>query len=164
LSHFFQYSQESTERLGQALAKFNIPRVMSMSNLRCACDHVIHDWTNELPFKATLLKSIDQDAFFNWITSEIQSYFLAEQNGHAKQWLLDRGYGSDYFELQLNHGNVLHDHIHTHYLGKKRDVYECVNCGRIHIEMSDNHFITYSPDNGRYGKVLDAASNSGLPQ
>jgi hypothetical protein len=132
-----------------------------MSSYRCACDHVIRDGTNELPYKATLLKSIHEDAFFSWMTNEIQSYFLAEKCGQLKRWLLDRGYGDDYWALGLDHGNMLHDHIHTQHLMKKRDVYECINCGRIHIEMLDNRFISYSPDNKIYNKVLDAVPNPG---
>lgn len=116
-----------------------------MSRLLCTCGHVIHDHTSGLPYKASILKSVNQEDFFDWMTSEIQSYCVAAQAGEIKQWLLERRYGNDYFELGLDHGNVLHDHIHAHYLAKKRDMYECEKCGRIHIEKSDNQFVAYSP-------------------
>ncbi len=100
-----------------------------------------------------------KEEFFDWVVSETQSYVVAVQLGQVRQWLLGRGYGEDYADLQLDHGNVLHDHIHGYYLMRKRDVYECEGCGRIHIETTDNSFTAYAPDSGAIEHVLAPGAN-----
>jgi hypothetical protein len=117
-----------------------------MSKIGCQCGHVISDNMYIVPYKSSLLKDSDKVNFFDWVTGEIQSYVLAVQASTATQWLLDRGYGKDYVDLNLDHGNVLHDHIYSHYLGFNKDVYECEQCGRLHIQTKENLFSVYSPD------------------
>jgi hypothetical protein len=131
-----------------------------MSRLGCRCGHIIRDQTNSLPYKGSVLPDVRHDLFFNWVSHETQSYVAAALGGSADQWLLDKGYTPDYVALKLNHGEVLHDHIHTHYLDLKRDIYECEACGRIHMEtMSDNNFVSYMPDSGKFNAVLAEGSN-----
>ena len=125
-----------------------------MSKLGCICGYTIPDNTGGLPYKAALLKDARNEAFFDWVVSETQSYVVAAQLGQVRQWLLDKGYPEDYANLELDHGNVLHDHIHSHYLVNKRDVYECLGCGRIHIETTDNCFVAYAPDGKAVEHVL----------
>lgn len=118
-----------------------------MSRLLCVCGNLIRDQTDSLPYKASLLPDIDQIPFFDWLISETQSYVEAARKESVDGWLLDNGYGAEYVELKLPHGHILHDHIHTQYLDRKRDLYQCTNCGRVHIETSQpNIFASFSPD------------------
>ncbi|WP_211472809.1 hypothetical protein [Collimonas humicola] len=130
-----------------------------MSSLACTCGHIIRDITNNLPHRGSLFKGILQDNFFDWLIHETQSYVVAVQQDQVRQWLLEKGYGEDYANLCLDHGNVLHDHIHNRYLEIKRDVFECQACGRIHIETTDNQFASFTPeiknDNRIFAKTFD---------
>ncbi len=127
-----------------------------MSKLRCKCGHSISDNTNGLAYKASLLKDGENDKFFDWLTAETQSYVVAAQTGTVREWLAEKGYSTDYANLMLDHGNVLHDHIHSRWCLVKRDLYECEACGRIHIEAEDNVFASYASDNEKCNQILAA--------
>ncbi|AYZ63299.1 hypothetical protein EGY31_08710 [Burkholderia multivorans] len=126
-----------------------------MSKLGCQCGNVIRDNTHSLPYKAAILKDSFCERFTDWLVSELQSYVVAVEQGSVRSWLLSRGYTEDYLSLQLDHGNVLHDHLHTEFLGLMRTAYECTECGRLHVETaSDNLFVSYSPDSKKNNGVL----------
>jgi hypothetical protein len=126
-----------------------------MSKLGCPCGNIIRDHTSGLPYKASLLKDYLSENFWDWLVQEIQSYVTAAECGGIREWLLGRGYGEEYIALQLDHGNVLHDHIQSKYLYLKRDVYECSVCGRIHVETTeDNRFFAYVPASENKNGVL----------
>jgi len=127
-----------------------------MSKLGCACGHIIRDQTDGLPYKASLLRDTVLTTFFDWLAEETQSYVVATETGAVDAWLSARGYGAGYIALNLSHGQILHDHIHTQYILAKRDMYECTNCGRVHVETSQpNAFVSYSPDNLSKKGLLD---------
>jgi hypothetical protein len=126
-----------------------------MSKLGCPCGNTIRDGTSGLPHKASLLKDSLHESFSDWLVQEIQSYVTAVECRGVREWLMGRGYGEDFIALQLDHGNVLHDHIHTKYLCLKRDVYECHACGRIHVETKeDNMFVAYAPESRKKNGAL----------
>lgn len=126
-----------------------------MSKISCLCGNTIRDNTDSLPYKARILKDTAYGPFFDWLVSEVQSYVVAVEQGETSDWLVSRGYSSDYIGLQLDHGNVLHDHLHTRLHGLERTAYECTACGRLLIETAeDNRFETYAPASGRYGGIL----------
>ena len=125
-----------------------------MSKLRCVCGHVISDQSDGLSYKAAYLRNQLEADFFEWIVEETQSYVQAAQADEVDAWLNKRGYGREYLALNLSHGNVLHDHIHAKYLKLTRGAYECTECGRIHIERSENCFVSYLPENEKYNEVF----------
>lgn len=126
-----------------------------MSKLGCQCGNTIRDNTSGLSYKAALLKDSLCETFSDWLVQEIQSYVAAAECGGVREWLIGRGYREEYIALQLDHGNVLHDHIQSKYLCLKRDVYECPACGRVHIEKKeDNMFVVYAPDSGKNNGAL----------
>ena len=125
-----------------------------MSKLGCRCGHVIYDQTDSLPYKGYMLTDSDDTLFFDWLVEEAQSYVAAAQQGAIDQWLIDRGYSPDYRALKLNHGHILHDHIHQRYCTLRRDLYECEACGRVHVETTSNQFASYAPDNGMVNAVM----------
>jgi hypothetical protein len=118
-----------------------------MSKLLCTCGHTIRDNTSPLPYKAAFLKNVDCEPFSDWLVGEVQSYVTAAERGELHQWLLGRGYSEDYIALGLDHGNVLHDHIHARFIALRRTAYECPVCGRLHLEAAKhNLFVTYTAD------------------
>lgn len=134
-----------------------------MSKLACSCGQVIRDHGEPIAYKAALLRSAYSEKFFCWLAEETQSYIAAVQSDTTTQWLLSKGYKNDYVALKLNHGQVLHDHIFSHYIGLTRDVYECEKCGRLQVETSeDNRFVRYAPESGRNNAVL-APAQPGAP-
>ncbi|WP_406868402.1 hypothetical protein [Paraburkholderia fungorum] len=127
----------------------------AMSKLGCTCGNTIRDNTDGLPYKASLLKASFCEPFSDWLVSEIQSYVKAAEQGSIRAWLTSRGYSEDYISLQLDHGNVLHDHLHSKLLELTRTVYECSVCGRLHVETFENNtFVAYTPDTNRSNDVL----------
>jgi hypothetical protein len=130
-----------------------------MSSYRCKCGHVIADRTNDLPYKASLLKDQDRVQFFNWMTETLQSYALAIESGETIQWLSDQGYDKNYLELNLSHGDVLHDVICSAYLNIKKDIYECEGCGRLNVETINNQFLSYSSDTDLNNHVLSGSAD-----
>ena len=130
-----------------------------MSKLLCTCGNTIRDNTSSLPYKAAFLKDVDCEPFSDWFVGEIQSYVTAVEQGEVHRWLLDRGYSEEYIALGLDHGNLLHDHIHGQFIALRRTAYECTACGRLHMETAkDNSFVTYTP--GSAGKKAVFATKS----
>lgn len=127
-----------------------------MSRLGCKCGHIIRDHSDGLPYKASFLKDQQKEGFTDWMVRETQSYVVAAQTGSVKTWLLERGYNEEYINLQLSHGDIMHDHIYSKYLDLKRDLYECQNCGRLHVEISNDKFRAYFPDSGGRNEVFKA--------
>lgn len=148
--------------LSQHVRCFFTASLDAMSKLRCKCGHSISDNTNGLAYKASLLKDGENDKFFDWLTAETQSYVVAAQTGTVREWLAEKGYSTDYANLMLDHGNVLHDHIHGRWCLVKRDLYECEACGRIHIEAEDNVFASYASDNEKCSQILAATPSNGI--
>ncbi|KVF27372.1 hypothetical protein WJ07_00850 [Burkholderia vietnamiensis] len=129
--------------------------MITMSKLGCPCGNTIRDNTQGLPYKASLLKDLFCEPFTDWLVDELQSYVVAAEQGRVDAWLLDHGYSDEYLSLKLDHGNVLHDHLHSQFVGLMRAAYECTVCGRLLVEtVEDNSFIAYSPDTGKHNGVL----------
>lgn len=132
-----------------------------MSKLGCPCGNTIRDNTDGLSYKARLLKDSLCEPFSNWLVSELQSYVEASEQGNVHAWLASRRYTEDYISLELDHGNVLHDHLHSKFLEFERSVYECSVCGRLLVEsVKDNEFISYSPDTNKNNEVLASIPNT----
>jgi len=130
-----------------------------MSKLLCECGHVIQDHELGLNYKGGVISDEGFVDFFNWIVNEIQGYVVAVQAGETEKWLLSKGFGKDYVSLGLNHGNVLHDHLHAKFLDMKKDVYECTQCGRLHIERENNNFLSFSPEDKLFNGIFKIYSS-----
>jgi hypothetical protein len=125
-----------------------------MSRLRCECGYVIQDHNIGLDYKAEIISDVDIFYFFEWMTSEIQEYVTSVQMGETEKWMLSKGFGKDYVDLCLDHGNVLHDRLHSKFVEIKKDVYECVQCGRLHLERENQNFLSFSPKNKLFNDLF----------
>lgn len=132
-----------------------------MSKMQCKCGHIIRDQTDSLSYKASILKDELHERFFDWAAVELETYLQAALLGNVHDWLEERGYNDGYIALMLSHGNVLHDHLHSRYASLSRDMYECQQCGRLHVECIENdHFFSYAPDAELVHGVLSPRGNS----
>ncbi|ULU27708.1 hypothetical protein [Dyella terrae] len=130
---------------------------IEMSKLGCQCGNIIRDNTDSSPYKASIFKDVLCGSFTDWLVSEVQSYVVAVGKEGVRSWLLDRGYSDEYVSLQLDHGNVIHDHLCGRFNELSRTAYECLQCGRLHVETAvDNSFASYSPDTMRRNGVLSS--------
>lgn len=61
-----------------------------MAKIGCTCGHTIRDQTDSLPYKASLLRDVDRDPFFDWLIEETQSFVEAAQREAVGAWLIKR--------------------------------------------------------------------------
>lgn len=126
-----------------------------MSELRCACGHVICDEAERLPYKGAVMPDVHHESFYGWALKETLAYVAAVRGGRAETWLNERGYPDCYGSAAVSEGVVLHEHLQGQYSMLARRVFECVACGRIHVESEvDHQFISYMPDSGAAHQVL----------
>ena len=131
-----------------------------MARLGCECGYVIPDHELGLDYKARLISDKDFVDFADWFVNEVQGYVTAALNGNVRQWLLDNGYGEDYVNLNLDHGNIMHDHILLRkFFDIKKDVYECTKCGRLYVEGKNNDFFSYSPNSGSFNGAIKVSKD-----
>lgn len=123
-----------------------------MSKIGCKCGHVIRDQTDGIPYKASILRDVDYDKYWDFVGSEIQSYIEAMTAGNKDEWLLARGLSR--FGSSRSHGDILRKQLISHYFSLSKDAYECESCGRLHIESSRDRFLMYTPDSGRVNGIF----------
>lgn len=51
--------------------------------------------------------------------------------------------------------DYLFDLISTVDLKFRKDIYECVHCGRLWLQTAENNFKSYLPETGQYDAILD---------
>lgn len=126
-----------------------------MSRFACNYGKLISDNTDALPYKASMIADVNINPFFDWLQEATESFVAAARDGKVDAWQLAQGYPQEYVDLRLSHGAILHDHIHSRYIDITRDLYECTQCGRIHIERSaNNRLANFAPEDGMYQRVL----------
>ncbi|NBF12143.1 hypothetical protein [Pseudomonas sp. Fl4BN1] len=123
-----------------------------MSKFGCTCGHVIVDQTDNLPYKASLVRDGHEEALYDALTSLSKALLMAVEAGRLDE-LMDQTYGktswrpkvTEYIQDQFSSLNIAHSSC----------VYECQNCGRLWVECGrENRFVSYAPDSGRYQAVL----------
>ncbi|NNP71708.1 hypothetical protein A7P53_04395 [Acinetobacter defluvii] len=108
-----------------------------MSKLGCTCGHVIRDNTDDLPHKASFIP----DKLDYQILDEIQTRI---ENYKEKLNLGEKVYDDYLFDL-----------ISTVDLKFRKDIYECINCGRLWLQTASGNFISYLSETGKYEAILD---------
>ena len=118
-----------------------------MSKLGCPCGAIIIDQTTHMPNSGFILRDKCYYGFSEAPSQEITEYFAAKNEGNEADWMTQR-YGADYAELNLSANHVVEDIIDGHLLHSVLSIYQCENCGRVHIEdrAHRNFFMTFSPD------------------
>ena len=115
-----------------------------MGKIRCECEHVIVDQTDNLSYKGYILPDqlIDED--LTKLVNRIDSLFNAIQSNEKEEWLAEN-FLPDY-PKKLDLSSIISDIISVDLLAKTKDIFECENCGRILIEKKDRSFKIYKPE------------------
>jgi len=115
-----------------------------MSMLGCSCGKTIYDITDHLPYKGYAIADKEWFELFDLISTEVAGYIRARVAGMERQWL------ADYFRIDttMDDTELVHTIITRNFLHKKIDIYQCPNCGRVHIEHRDGSqvFERFTPD------------------
>ena len=126
--------------------------------LGCVCGHVISDITDNLPYKASFRLDVDEDAFYEKIMEGFRSFLQAiredRRNEWLKEWCSESGY-EGYVRLNLSDEDVFHDFLSGLLISCERTIYQCTECGRIHIELEDNTFYRFQAEDGQVHLMFD---------
>jgi hypothetical protein len=89
-----------------------------------------------------------------------QSLVEHASHGDLDGWLRLQGFGEGYPSNQ-SISDIFYDYLTSMRLRYSRDCYECTACGRLHMESptSPNSFVSYSPDRGSYGGILQSSTS-----
>ncbi|AWL28859.1 hypothetical protein DJ533_09905 [Acinetobacter defluvii] len=108
-----------------------------MSKLGCECGYVIRDNTDDLPHKASFIPDKLDYQMLDEIKTRIENY-------KEKLNLGEKVYDDYLFDL-----------ISTVDLKFRKDIYECINCGRLWLQTASGNFISYLSETGKYEAILD---------
>lgn len=125
-----------------------------MSKLACNCGHIIRDQTDQLPFKATVVRDQDEDRLLHRIGNAAVELLAAAKEGKLDQLLEDR-FGTTW---RPSFQDAVEEIVTRPYLEETSMAYECEMCGRLWINRKgSNEFLSYAPDSNQYEAVLMSA-------
>jgi hypothetical protein len=128
-----------------------------MSKLGCPCGATIRNTSDNLPYKAFFQVDMEREEIFSNIENIVSNYskHLAENGPGA--WSKTHGYPTN---IGVREQLLVTDHIDFSVIGRSRTLYECEVCGRIAVEMSENSFIFYHPDNEQVNRPFDRSAKA----
>lgn len=123
-----------------------------MSKLACLCGHIIVDQTDDLPYKAALLRDRHEERFFNETSLLANELLAAASTGHVDE-LLDRHYGTGPWRPRPT--EFFGDKFTSVFVSCISMVYECEGCGRLWLQkQGTNRFVSFTPDSGQCEAIL----------
>jgi hypothetical protein len=126
-----------------------------MSKIGCKCGHVIVDQNDSLPYKASLLRDQEEDAFWDELRREIAPLVAAAESGDKAA--IAKAYGA--LAPWVSAANALEDRISSIHASRQTTVYECQLCGRLLLEEAvGGRFVFYAPETGGYQGILSQES------
>lgn len=125
-----------------------------MSKLVCRCGHIIVDQTDDLPYKAALLREQHEEVFFSDASLLANELLTAASAGSVDE-LLERHYGRGGWRPRPT--EFFGDKFTSLYLASISTVYECECCGRLWVQKKGvNSFVCFTPESGRYESILSS--------
>lgn len=124
-----------------------------MSKLHCPCGHVIHDGTDNLPYKASVTPDANQSKFFDELEDALRRILETRSASDRERWLARFGFTAMY-PGNLPSATMAMDLLVSRLISLSKDCYECTECGRLHLQRRGNVFLSYAPDSGRYEGLL----------
>jgi hypothetical protein len=116
-----------------------------MSKIKCECGHVIVDQTDNLNYKGYILPDSQVEKLSIVLTESIDSLIEAIKSGKRAEWIREN-FGKEY-PGDLNDSSMIHDLMTHQLVNTTQDIYECVNCRRILIQLGQTReFKIFSPD------------------
>ena len=119
-----------------------------MSKLGCVCGHIISDITDSLPYKAFFCSDVDDFDLWEKIMEGFRTFAKAICEDRRREWLLEHDFEECYVKLNLPDEEIFHDFLLGLIVLCGRHIYQCTECGRIHIEREDNTFYRFKPEDG----------------
>ena len=125
-----------------------------MSNVKCACGHVIRDQDDGLAFKARLLADEDEECFWDGLSRALASLVAAIRDGGREEWIADH-FGPEY-PRDVDDAGLISDFMSSHAARLLRCAYQCEHCGRLLLEeLKDaNRFRFFVPADERKANIL----------
>ncbi len=124
-----------------------------MSKLRCLCDHIIVDQSDNLPYKAYFVPDEDIDNDVDLFVAQLTALLTAHERGEPKT--SSHGQPENDYPLDEDTQDALYAAIGGMIYRSGRLVYECENCGRVwvqkHEEYDKNVFACYVPEGKERG-------------
>lgn len=127
-----------------------------MSKLGCTCGNVIRDQTDDLPYKSYIRDDEDVQKPIELLADMLSQYWEAWQRGQEAEFVrqveLAGGATEEWADVVVRQlakqslSQVLADLIFPFWNNYDRAIYECEDCGRLWVEMDDNHFVSYLPE------------------
>lgn len=125
-----------------------------MSKLACHCGHIIRDQSDQLPFKATVIRDRDEGRLLEKIGEAAVDLVAAAKEGNIDQLIANR-FGPNW---RPSFRVAVEEIVTQPYTGEISIAYECEACGRLWLNRKgSNAFLSYSPDSNRYEGVLSPA-------
>jgi hypothetical protein len=118
----------------------------------CDCGHVIRDQTDNLPYKASLVRDREQWEFAGGIRETVASFLHAVLDGRRNEWIAaNMGYSPE-----MADESVVSDLICRFEIRHMTNVYECEQCGRLFVapKSAGEPFFVFIPAQGRYCGAL----------
>lgn len=127
-----------------------------MSKLGCKCGHIIVDQTDNIPYKAGYVSDKSIESLYDEVYPNIELFIQSVRNKTREEWVQEF-FNPDYAALNLTDAQILSDIFDRSYFAKYRTMYQCENCGRIHIQQKGtNYFFSFLPESDESRNVLDA--------
>ncbi|WP_224995121.1 hypothetical protein, partial [Cesiribacter sp. SM1] len=130
-------------------------KINTMSKLRCKCDHVISDTTDNLPYKADLIPDQSFYTSLDRIEESIDSLIEATKRNERIMWI--KNHFSEQYPKDLTDTQMIYDIITSKLFDLNKKVYQCENCGRIWIQKGhSDRFVSFTPENDEWKDILTA--------
>jgi hypothetical protein len=135
-------------------------RLIAVSKLGCRCGNVIPDHTDFLPYLSHLREDEDTQKPIEVMADVLARYCEARQQSPDAEaeviWQFIRSIKSEVdanYQVRALTGkplrNILFSLIFPVWNNYDRAIYECDQCGRLHVEVEKGRFVSYLPETDR---------------
>jgi len=101
-----------------------------MSSIRCVCDHVIKDSTDDLPYKALFQPNQNEGSLMDTVNAAIGDFVDLAAKGSRAEWIT-KHFGKGYPEL--DNSSLVNDYLWSQVMSNSGVMYQCEKCGRLLI-------------------------------
>jgi hypothetical protein len=129
---------------------------VSLSRIGCICGHTIDDNTDSLPYKASFIPDEDNQLPYRLLAKSVVGLLNAREQGTQREYLdafltrLGWVRPLQWIENLLDEEDlekILDGMVFTVWMGLyERTLYECDDCGRLWVEVDDQHYASYLPE------------------
>ena len=102
-----------------------------MGKILCKCGELIIDQTDNLIFKSSYIKDIDNDKAARYI-DDIQSFIKAIEKNERILWL-ENYFGSEAYN-SLDNSSIINDIVLKNKINFEKVIYQCLKCKRLYVE------------------------------